>query len=495
MDERIMNEKLLVERAILVGLETESGGFVIGDKTEGERTLDELEELANTAGIEVTGKLLQRRLSRDSTYYVGKGKLEELGQLCKNMGIETVIFDDELTGVQIRNIEEAINVKVIDRTTLILDIFAQRAHSREGKIQVELAQLKYRLPRLMGMGGKLSRLGGGIGTRGPGETKLETDRRHIRRRISYLQNQLKEVNRQRELIRQTRAKNEFPTVALVGYTNAGKSTLMNQLCGFNVFVEDKLFATLDPTTRKLTFNNDLSNSGLSGNVSPDNGFLEDKQPKSSVISETSNVTNGTNKTNNKTETSIEKVNEGSDTGRNTGETILIVDTVGFIRKLPTELIEAFKSTLEEAVYADLLIHVVDVFDPEYEEHIAVVDEILNSLGAGNKPRILALNKIDCLGSHERIPLKNSYGENRRDIYEISAKTGQGIEELVKGIKKILVSNKVQLELLIPYNEGWVLPYIYDNGTILEKEFGDRGTRVKVLIEDTKTHKIKTFVVS
>jgi len=453
-DEILEFKEIPAERAILVGLETESAGPVIEGKTEGERTLDELEELAKTAGIEVAGKLLQKRPSKDPAYYIGRGKLEELGQLCKNMNVETIIFDDELSGAQIRNIEEAIDVKVVDRTTLILDIFAQRARSREGKIQVELAQLRYRLPRLIGMGGKLSRLGGGIGTRGPGEKKLETDRRHIKRRISYLQNQLKEVKRQRELIRDTRVKNEFLTVALVGYTNAGKSTLMNKLCGSDVFVEDKLFATLDPTARKLTFHNDSVNSGLSNNGLQDN--------------------------------KIE--------GKSTTEPILIIDTVGFIRKLPTELIEAFKSTLEEAVYADLLIHVVDVSDPEYEEHIAVVNEILYSLGAGNKPRILALNKIDCLGPHERIPLKNSFGEKRREVYEISAKTGQGMDELVKGIKKILASKKVQLDLLIPYNVGWALPYIYENGTILEKEFDERGTKVKVLIEDKKAHKIKEFVI-
>lgn len=461
-DKSMINEETLVERAILAGLETEERGTIIEGKTEGERTLDELEELANTAGIEVVGKILQKRPSRDSAHYMGKGKLEELGQLCRNMDVDTIIFDDELSGAQIRNIEETIDVKVVDRTTLILDIFAQRALSKEGKIQVELAQLKYRLPRLMGMGGKLSRLGGGIGTRGPGEKKLETDRRHIRRRINYLQEQLKEINRQRELIRETRVKNEFPTVALVGYTNAGKSTLMNKLCGSDVFVEDKLFATLDPTTRKLTFNkNSVTESSLKNNA-------ED------------------NRENN--ENNIE-----NSTGHIPGETILIVDTVGFIRKLPTELIEAFKSTLEEAVYADLLIHVVDVSDPEHEEHIVVVNEILNSLGAANKPKILALNKIDRLGLQERFPIQNTYGQTRQEVYEISAITGQGLDELVKGIEKLLVSNKIQLNLLIPYSEGWVMPYIYDNGTILEKEFLENSTRVKVLIEDKKAHKIRDFV--
>jgi len=442
MTENISNDDMISERAILVGLEIDDGGLLIEGMTEGERSVDELEELAKTAGIIVEGKMLQKRHSKDSAHYIGSGKLEELGELCENMDVETVIFDDELSGAQIRNIEEAIGVKVVDRTTLILDIFAQRAHSREGKIQVELAQLKYRLPRLIGMGGQLSRLGGGIGTRGPGEKKLETDRRHIRRRINYLENELKEVSKQRELIRETRGGSEFPIVALVGYTNAGKSTLMNKLCGSDVFVEDKLFATLDPTTRKLTFEN--------------NSLLE------------------------------------TDNANNKKETILMVDTVGFIRKLPTELIEAFKSTLEEAVYADLLIHVVDAADAEYEEYIKVVNEILNLLGAVNKPIVIALNKIDCLGFQERIPLENVYGRMQSEVYEISAKTGQGVGDLVKGIEKILSTNKIELDILIPYNEGWVLPYIYDNGKILEKEFKDNGTKVKVLIESKKAYKIKDY---
>jgi len=459
------------ERAILIGLETSSGysgysgygeGRIIGGRTEEERSLDELEELAHTAGVTVVGKMLQKRPVRDSAHYIGSGKLEELGMFCNNMDAGTAIFDDELSGAQIRNIEEAIGVKVIDRTTLILDIFAQRAHSREGKIQVELAQLKYRLPRLTGMGGQLSRLGGGIGTRGPGEKKLETDRRHIRRRINYLETELKEVRKQRELIRENRRRNEFPTVALVGYTNAGKSTLLNKLCGADVFVEDKLFATLDPTTRKLAFSANVF--GQTGQSNDDDNTLTDVE-----------------------------------------RDILLIDTVGFIRKLPTELIEAFKSTLEEAVYADALIHVVDATDEEYEEHIKVVNEILHSLGAENKPVILALNKIDLFDANkvneanegneripERIPIKSAYGDLYSEVCEISAITGHGLDDLVKSIEGILSVNKVELNLMVPYNEGWVLPYIYENGRILEKDFADKGIKAKVVIENSKAYKIMKY---
>lgn len=435
---KTIEEEFNTEQAILVGLEINDRSPLINEMSEGERSLDELEELAKTAGISVIGKMLQKRNSRDAAYYIGSGKLKELSEMCKNMGAGMVIFDDELSGAQIRNIEETAEVKVVDRTTLILDIFAQRARSREGKIQVELAQLKYRLPRLTGMGGELSRLGGGIGTRGPGEQKLETDRRHIRRRINHLENQLKEISKQRELIRETRGRGETPIVAIVGYTNAGKSTLMNKLCGSDVFVEDKLFATLDPTTRKLIF--------------------KDSQLEAS-----------------------------------TGETVLMVDTVGFIRKLPTELVEAFKSTLEEAVYADLLIHVVDASDAEYEQQIKVVDEILNLLGAVNKPIIIALNKIDCLENNERIPLNNIYGKDQSEIYEISAKTSQGINELVRAIEKNLSLDKVELEILVPYNEGWVLPYIHENGKILEEKFEADGTRARIVIQNKKANKIMDFV--
>lgn len=418
------------ERAILVGLEISKDRRIIGKSSEGERSLDELEELANTAGVKVLGKMLQKRSSRDSAYYIGKGKVEELNELGKNMDANVVIFDNELSGIQIRNIEEATGMKVIDRTALILDIFAQRAQSREGKLQVELALLKYRLPRLTGMGGQLSRLGGGIGTRGPGEKKLETDRRHIRRIISSLENELKKISNRRMITRQNKQRGEFYTVALVGYTNAGKSTLMNRLCGSDVFVEDKLFATLDPTTRKLT--------------------LEDKD-------------------------------------------ILFIDTVGFIRKLPTELINAFRSTLEEAVYADVLVHVVDVADEEYEEHINVVNDTLKSLGVEDKPVILAFNKIDLLkkqdGVKERIPFRELHDKT----YDISAATGEGIEQLIKGIEQELPYADVQLDINVPYNVGWVMPYVHENGKVLKEEFLQDGIKSTILIDKTKIGKIREFI--
>lgn len=420
------------ERAILVGVETLARGTIIEEKTEGERSLDELEELAHTAGATVVGRILQKRLAEDSTFYIGKGKVEELKELCINMDADIVIFDDELSGAILRNLEDALKVKVIDRAALILDIFSQRAQSREGKLQVELAQLKYRLPRLAGIGHQLSRLGGGIGTRGPGEKKLESDRRHIRRRIKYLEARLNEISKRRSTVRLKRQKNETFTVAIVGYTNAGKSTLMNRLCNSGVFVEDKLFATLDPTTRKLTGEN---------------------------------------------------------------EDILIIDTVGFIRKLPTELIKAFKSTLEEAVYADTLIHVVDASDREYEEHIRVVEKTLLNLGAANKPILIAFNKIDLLDkgenhTKERIPIRSLL---RKDIFEISAVTGEGIDTLIEGIRNTSPIIDVKLDITVPYEAGWVLPYVYENGKILEKEYLSNGVKAKILINKGRLERIKNFI--
>lgn len=412
------------ERAILVGLE--SGGKVINGRTEGERLLEELEELASTAGAVVVQKVLQKRQTVDSAYYIGKGKLEELALLRQSLKANLVIFDDELSGAQVRNIEEVVGVKVIDRTALILDIFAGRARSREGKIQVELAQLKYRLPRLTGMGIQLSRLGGGIGTRGPGEKKLEVDRRHIRRRISMLEEDLRDVSKRRDLVREGRR--EVPTVALVGYTNAGKSTLMNTLCNADVFAENKLFATLDPTTRSLPLSD--------------------------------------------------------------GRQSLLVDTVGFIRKLPHDLIEAFKSTLEEAVYADLLLHVVDAASEEMEVHVSVVNELLNSLGALNKPVILVLNKIDLSAPQSRVPLMNPYGP----VCEVSAVTGQGVEDLLAAITGQLPQQDVKIELLIPYTEGWVTPYLHQNGKVLEEEYTESGTRVKAEVKKDKAAKIEKYKV-
>jgi GTPase len=415
------------ERAILVGLETLHRRSVDG-KNDGEQSLEELAELAFTAGAGVVHKVLQKKSMRDAAYYIGKGKVEELGLLRQALSANLIIFDDELSGAQTRNIEDIVGVRVIDRTTLILDIFAQRARSREGKLQVELAQLKYRLPRLIGLGNQLSRLGGGIGTRGPGEKKLEVDRRHIRRRLSYLEQQLREIAKRRDFIREGRRKNTIPTVALVGYTNVGKSTLMNRLCGSDVLAENKLFATLDPTTRSLN-------------------LLD-------------------------------------------GREALLIDTVGFIRKLPHELVKAFKSTLEEAVQADILIHVLDASSDEAEVQFAVANEILGTLGALKKPMILALNKIDQIDDKQRPPIKYNDGK----ALEISAVTGQGLDELLKCVSEILPKDEKEIEILAPFIEGWVTSYMHQNGKVLSEEYCEDGIKIKAVVKKVKIDKIKEFIV-
>jgi GTP-binding protein HflX len=416
------------ERCILVGLET-STGDVMGEKSEGERSIDELEELAHTAGAVVVKKILQKRPSRDSAYFVGKGKVEEINLIRQALNANTIIFDHELSGAQFRNIEEVTGVKVIDRTTLILDIFAQRARSKEGKLQVELAQLKYRLPRLAGIGNQLSRLGGGIGTRGPGEKKLEVDRRHIRRRIKYLEDEIEGISKRRGLMRSGRIKNNVPAIALVGYTNAGKSTIMNKLCSADLLAEDKLFATLDPTTRKLLL--------------PD------------------------------------------------GREALIIDTVGFIRRLPHDLIDAFKSTLEEAVFADILIHVVDASSEEMDGQIKVVNSILSDLGVNNKPVIIAMNKIDLIKSGARVPAVYSNSE----VYGVSAVTGEGMEQLVKGISKLISLEKTRAELFVPYDQGWAISHIHNNGKVLEERFTESGAYLRADIQIKALEKVKDFIKS
>lgn len=414
-----------IEKAILVGLKTPETRIVNG-VSEADISLKELEELAQTAGAQVIAKVMQKRPGRDSSFLIGRGKIEELRLMVQSQEADLVIFDEEITPSQQRNIEELLSVKVLDRTGLILDIFAQRAKSSEGKIQVELAQLEYILPRLHGKGSSLSRLGGGIGTRGPGETKLETDRRHIRRKISALREQLKEIKKQRGLLRVERKRNRVPVVSLVGYTNAGKSSLLNTLCDSDVYAENKLFATLDTTTRQL--------------------MLDDNKM------------------------------------------VLLTDTVGFIRKLPHNLIDAFKSTLEEAVYSDALIIVADVSDPYAEDHVRIVDTILNELGAGQKPTVIALNKIDKLS--DEIPRLS----DDRKVIEVSAKTGEGLDELKTCLKEMLYQSLLQLTLKIPFSEGWVLPWLYQNGKVISVDYDEDSSIVKVEIDNELVHRINEFIV-
>ena len=429
-DELYENEDS-AEKAILVGLETSQSRLEYMAQREAEISLDELEELANTAGAIVVQKIIQKKHTQDSAYYIGKGKVEELSLICQAKDVDLLIFDDELSGAQVRNIEEATGMRVIDRTTLILDIFAQRAISKEGKLQVELAQLKYKLPRLMGLGTELSRLGGGIGTRGPGEKKLEVDRRHIRRRITSLEKELSELEKRRQFMRVGRTKNNIPVVAIVGYTNAGKSTLLNKLCNSEVFVENKLFATLDPSARKL--------------------ILAD------------------------------------------GREAVLIDTVGFIRKLPHELIEAFKSTLEEAVHADLLLHVVDASNENAPLQISVVERILEELGASQKPTILVLNKQDLLSEQMTARAKVS-SAGYHSVCEISAVTGLGIEQLLENITEAFKSQLQSVELLIPYSEGWVLPYLFNNGQVVSQDYEESGIRVSALVKMDKLKNINQFIV-
>ncbi|MBR1820593.1 MAG: GTPase HflX [Clostridia bacterium] len=401
-----------VKKAIERGGLVEEAEKVMLISTDSEESLDELASLAETAGAMVITRVIQNRQRPDSATYIGSGKAEELALACQAMEIDLAILDDELTGAQQRNLENILGVRVIDRTALILDIFAQRAQSAEGKLQVELAQMKYRLPRLQGMGTVLSRLGGGIGTRGPGETRLEVDRRRIRKRIDDLESQLREIKKQRDLRRARREKTGQTTVALVGYTNAGKSTLLNALSGADVLVEDKLFATLDPVMRSV----DL----------PEN------------------------------------------------RSCLVVDTVGFIRKLPHQLVQAFRSTLEEALYADLLVVVSDLSSPNYAQQRATVFEVLNDLGAADKPILEALNKADRVNVTGMI--------EPADAILISAREGRGLEALKAEISRRVAALRHRAELVIPYDRGNVLSLIHGKGQVVEEEYLAEGTRVVALLD-------------
>lgn len=394
--------KEIEERVILVGVQ-------MNDGEDTEESLEELSELAKTAGAQTVGTIIQNREAVHPGTYIGKGKIEEVRSLVLAMDANGVICDDELSPAQLNNLERELDCKVMDRTLLILDIFARRAVTSEGKIQVELAQLRYRSARLVGLRESLSRLGGGIGTRGPGEKKLETDRRLIRTRISALKEELKQVEKHRELIRGKRAKGNLKTAAIVGYTNAGKSTLLNVLTGAEVLSEDKLFATLDPTTRLL---------------------------------------------------------ELSD-----GQQILLTDTVGFIRKLPHHLVEAFKSTLEEAKYADYIIHVVDSSNPQAEKQMHIVYETLRELGAVGKPVITLFNKLDKTETEQIRDFKADH------TLKISAKTGEGLEEFKELLGELLSEGMIYVERVFPYQEAGKIQLIRERGQLLSEEYTEAGIAV------------------
>ncbi len=428
--EGFMESKELIdddsERAVLVGVESEE-------------SIDELAELAKACNVNVVYKVIQKRSTIDSAFYVGRGKVEEIDLLRQTYGANVVIFDDELSASQVRNLEENLGAKVIDRTTLILEIFARRARSKEAKIQVELAQLKYRLPRLSGLGTVLSRTGAGIGTRGPGEKKLEVDKRHIREKIYDLARELKKIKQVRETQREKR--NDLPKISLVGYTNAGKSTLRNKLCELampkeavqkeKVFEADMLFATLDVTTRAIEL--------------PD------------------------------------------------GRISTLTDTVGFIRKLPHDLVEAFKSTLEEVTYSDLLLHVVDVSSEIVEEQIEAVNDVLNQLGVKDKPIMLVLNKIDKTTEEN---IKNIEGKYKNiQTIKISAREEINLDLLLSEVCNLLPYKLKKAEYIIPYSEQSLVAFLHRNAKIESEEYKDEGTYISALVDDEVYNKSKDYIVN
>lgn len=399
-----------IVRAVLVSADT--GEF------DAERSLDELEELSRTAGVEVAARVTQKRPAQDSATVIGSGRLEQLAEEAKALDVNLIIFDCELTANQTRNIEKILDIRVIDRTTLILDIFAGRAVTKEGRLQVELAQQKYRLPRLAGKGVELSRLGGGIGTRGPGESKLETDKRHIRRRIEALEAELKELERRRELHRARRKKDNVLSAAIVGYTNVGKSTLLNALTDAGVLAENKLFATLDITSRAIEL--------------PD------------------------------------------------GRSVLLIDTVGLIRRLPHNLVEAFKSTLEEAAAADIIINLIDISAEDGYEQAQVTAELLDELGCGDIPRIDVLNKCDKLPEAENVRC------DERTV-KISAKQKRGFDELLDCIARNLPETSVRGKFVIPYDKTGILNTIRIDGKILSEEYLPEGTLIDAIVDKKVLH--------
>ncbi|MBE6746771.1 MAG: GTPase HflX [Ruminococcaceae bacterium] len=413
---RIYENSERPEQAMLISVDT--GDF------DAEVSIDELEELARTAGAEVVAKVIQKKERPEASIYVGKGKLSEIIAFIQSNDVDLLIFDCELTPSQQRNLETLTRVRVIDRTTLILDIFASRARSSEGKLQVELAQLRYALPRLGGLGTQLSRLGGGIGTRGPGETKLESDKRHIRRRIQALEQELKEVEKRRTRHRQRREKDGIQTVAVVGYTNAGKSTLMNRLTNAGVLAENMLFATLDPTSRALTL--------------PD------------------------------------------------GRTVMLIDTVGLVRRLPHHLVEAFKSTLEEASSATIILNVCDASDEHCAEHLEVTRKLLDELGCADKPVISVMNKCDLVGNVYAMP---TFGKT----VMISALEGRGLDELLERITKELPPTRKKAELLIPFSAGAIAAEIRRDSAVEEEEYTENGLRMVATVEISLLERYKDWV--
>ena len=414
------------ERAIIVGMEYGGGASILGWSAED--SLEELKQLADTAGAEVVARFLQKRPKPDPAFFIGRGKVQELALYVQQENVDLCIFDDELSPAQQRNIEQAMGVRVLDRTALILDIFAQRAHTNEGKLQVELAQLQYTLPRIMGKGLSLSRLGGGIGTRGPGETKLEVDRRRIRDRIAYIKGCISKVKNVRTLQRSGRAKASVPTVSLVGYTNAGKSTLLNTLTNSDIYAQDQLFATLDPTTRQLE--------------------LPNKQQA------------------------------------------ILTDTVGFIQRLPHQLVAAFQSTLEEVVEADVLLHVIDVSHELYKEQANAVYHVLEELGAKDKTIITVYNKIDKLPEGSALAERLAREENSICI---SAKARLNLDGLLALIAENLKLKSVEESFLVPYSDSAAVSHLHEAGTVLEQEYLAEGTLLKVRMEAEQVQEFEKYL--
>ncbi len=410
-------EQLHHERGLLLALDHGRGAW--------EESLEELARLADTAGVEVVGTVTQRRHRPHPVYFVGKGKAKELRQVRGDSAAEVLLVDADLTPTQQRNLEEAADVRVVDRTGLILDIFAQRAQTREGKVQVELAQLNYLLPRLTGKGTELSRLGGGIGTRGPGETKLEVDRRRIRKRLGVLRKQVERIGKRRSIERRHRQEAGVPVAALVGYTNAGKSTLLNALAGAEVFVEDKLFATLDPTIRRVA---------LTG-----------------------------------------------------GRELLLADTVGFISRLPHQLVAAFRATLEEVTKADVLVHVVDAAHPQREEQMVAARRVLAELGCADKEMITAFNKCDLV--EDRTYLEERLAREAHGV-AISARDGEGLEELLHLIGERLEQSLVPVELVVPWRAQGLVAEAHARGRVLSEEFGEDGIALNARVPDDVARRLR-----